>query len=77
MKTRGVTNGSYQWIGSEKNDDSSPTPVYRTFKNACEIEVKEKRDAETVDLLGFFLQTECKDEEFILLRLTDSEFLLV
>ena len=55
LKTRGVTNGSFQRLCTEKSECSSPTPDHCSFKHACGTIAKEKRDAETVDLSGFFL----------------------
>ena len=77
LKTRGVTNSSYQWTFSENNENSLPVTDFCTFKHACGMIAKEKRDPAIVGLPGFFLQTECKHEELILLKLTGTVALLL
>ncbi len=58
LKTRGVADGSVQRLYTDKDSVSSPTPDFYAFKYLCAIITKEGRDVATVDLPGFFLQTE-------------------
>ena len=76
IKTRGVANGSVQRLYTNKDDVTSPTLDYHAFKYACAVAALEKRDVATVDLPGFFLQTEQEGEE-ILLKLTGSVAVLL
>ena len=74
LKSRGVANGSLQRLYTNKDDCSSPTPDFYAFKYIIAVIAKEGRDCATVDLPGFFLQTEQektddKDKE-LLLKLT-------
>jgi len=69
IKTRGCANGSVQRIYTDKYSVSSPTPDFYAFKNVCAVIAKEGRDVATVDLPGFFLQTDQDGEEDILLLL--------
>ena len=75
LKTRGVANGSYQYIYTNKDDCTSPTPDFYSFKYVCTVIAKEGRDVATVDLPGFFLQME--QDELILLKITGSVTLLL
>ena len=75
LKTRGVADGSVQRVYTNKEDCSSPTPDFYAFKYICAVIAKEGRDVATVDLPGFFLQTE-QDEE-ILLKLVGAVALLL
>ena len=75
IKSRGVANGSVQRAYTDKEDCSSPTPDYYAFKYIIAVIAKEGRDCATVDLPGFFLQTE--QEEEILLKLTGSVAILL
>ena len=77
IKTRGCANGSVQRIYTDKNSVSSPTPDFYAFKYVCAVIAKEGRDIATVDLPGFFLQTEQDGEEEILLKLTGAVALLL
>ena len=77
LKTRGVADGSVQRLFTNKDDESSPTPDFYAFKYICAIIAKEARDVATVDLPGFFLQTEQEGEELILLKLTGEVALLL
>ena len=77
LKSRGCANGSYQYVCTEKSKVSSPTPDFFTFKYACAIIAKESRDVATVDLPGFFLQTEMEGEDKILLKITGAVALLL
>ena len=52
-----------------------PTPDFYAFKYIVAVIAKEGRDCATVDLPGFFLQTE--QEEEILLKLTGSVAILL
>ena len=68
LKSRAVANGSVQRLYTDKEDVSSPTPDFYAFKYVAAVIGKEGRDVGTVDLPGFFLQT--NQEEFIMLKLT-------
>ena len=76
IKTRGVANGSVQRLYTNKDDVTSPTPDYHSFKYVCAVAALEKRDVATIDLPGFFLQTEQEGEQ-ILLKLTGSVAVLL
>ena len=75
LKTRGCANGSVQRLYTNKEDVSSPTPDFYAFKFICAVIAREGRDAATVDLPGFFLQTD--QDELILLKLTGAVALLL
>ena len=75
IKTRGVANGSVKRVYTNKDDCSSPTPDFYDFKYICAVIALEGRDAATVDLPGFFLQTE--QDELIMLRLTGTVALML
>ena len=75
LKSRGVANGSVQRLYTNKEDVSSPTPDFYSFKFIAAIIAKECRDAASVDLPGFFLQTD--QEERILLKVTGAIALLL
>ena len=77
LKTRGVADGSVQRLFTNKDDVSSPTPDFYAFKYICAVIAREGRDAATVDLPGFFLQTEQEGDELILLKLTGEVALLL
>ena len=77
LKTRGVADGSVQRLYTDKDSVSSPTPDFYSFKYICAVIAKEGRDVATVDLPGFFLQTEQEGEELILLKLTGEVALLL
>ena len=77
LKTRGVADGSVQRLYTNKDDVSSPTPDFYAFKYICAVIAKEGRDVATVDLPGFFLQTEQEGDELILLKLTGEVALLL
>ena len=72
LKTGGVVNGSKQRLCTDKNDCNSPTPDFYAFKYACGESSKERIDAATVDLPGFFRQTDRDREELIFLKLTGA-----
>ena len=72
IKTRGVADGSKQRVYTDKNDCSSPTPDFHAFKYMVAIIAKEGRDCATVDLPGFFLQTESDNDQLMLLKLTGA-----
>ena len=55
IKSRGVTNGSFQHIHTSKKDYLSLTLDFHTFKYAYRLISKENRDAATIDLPYFFL----------------------
>ena len=74
LKTRGCANGSSQKLYTKKNEVSSPTSDFYAFKYRCAVIAKEKRDAATVDLPGYFLQTD--QDQDLLLKLTGSVTLL-
>ena len=75
LKTRGCANGSVQRLYTNKEDVSSPTPDFYAFKFVCAVIAREGRDAASVDLPGFFLQTD--QDELILLKLTGAVALLL
>ena len=77
IKARGVANGKHQKLYSD-SDLSSPIPDFYAVTCVCGVEAKEDRDAATVDLPGFFLQTEAdRDEELIIIKLTGAVALLL
>ena len=81
LKSRGVANGSLQRLYTNKDDCSSPTPNFYAFKYMIAVVAKEGRDCATVDLPGFFLQTEQektddKSKE-LLLKLTGAVAILL
>ena len=75
LKTRGCANGSVQRLYTNKEDVSSPTPDFYAFKFICAVIAREGRDAASVDLPGFFLQTD--QDELILLKVTGAVALLL
>jgi hypothetical protein len=75
LKTRGCANGSVQRLYTNKEDVSSPTPDFYAFKFVCAVIAREGRDVASVDLPGFFLQTD--QDELILLKLTGAVALLL
>jgi hypothetical protein len=75
LKTRGCANGSVQRLYTNKEDVSSPTPDFYAFKFIAAVIAREGRDAATVDLPGFFLQTD--QDEKILLKVTGAVALLL
>ena len=75
LKTRGCANGSVQRLYTNKEDVSSPTPDFYAFKFVCAVIAREQRDVASVDLPGFFLQTD--QDEKILLKLTGAVALLL
>jgi hypothetical protein len=77
LKTRGVADGSVQRLYTSKDDVSSPTPDFYAFKYICAVIAKEARDVASVDLPGFFLQTEQEGDDVILLKLTGEVALLL
>ena len=77
LKSRACANGSYQRVYTDKEDCSSPTPDFYAFKYIVAVIAKEGRDCATVDLPGFFLQTEQDKDKTILLKLTGSIALLL
>ena len=68
LKSRAVANGSYQRVYTDKEDCTSPTPDFYSFKYIVAVIAKEGRDCATVDLPGFFLQTEQDKDKTILLK---------
>ena len=78
IKTRGVANGSFQRVYTDKDDCSSPTPDFYAFKYMVATIAKEGRDCATVDLPGFFLlQTEQDENVTLILKLTGAVALLL
>jgi hypothetical protein len=75
LKTRGCANGSVQRLYTNKEDVSSPTPDFYAFKFVCAVIAREARDVASVDLPGFFLQTD--QDELILLKVTGAVALLL
>ena len=70
VKTRGVARGDLQRVYTNKEDCSSPTPDFYAFKYIIALIAKEGRDCATVDLPGFFLQTEQEEDSDLMLKLT-------
>ena len=70
VKTRGCARGDLQRVYTNKEDCSSPTPDYYAFKYIIALIAKEGRDCATVDLPGFFLQTEQEEDSDLMLKLT-------
>ena len=78
LKSRVCANGSFQWLYMDKSKCTSLMPDFYAFKYICRVIVREKRNMATVDLPGFFLQTERnKDDELIILKLTGAVALLL
>jgi hypothetical protein len=75
LKTRGCANGSVQRLYTNKEDVSSPTPDFYAFKFIAAVIAREGRDVASVDLPGFFLQTD--QDEKILLKVTGAVALLL
>ena len=75
LKTRGCANGSVQRLYTSKEEVSSPTPDFYSFKFVCAVIAREGRDLATVDLPGFFLQTD--QDKLILLKVTGAVALLL
>ena len=61
LKSRGVAHDRYQRGQITKEDYSSPMPTFYTFKCMYTLIAKEGRDIATIDLPGFFLQTEIEE----------------
>ena len=74
LKTRGCANGIIQRLYTSKEKVSSPTPDFFAFKFKCDVITREGRNVATVDLPGFFLQTD--QDKLILLKLTGAVALL-
>ena len=62
---------------TEKSEVSSPIPDFCAFKYICAVIAKESRDIATIDLPGFFLQTEMERDDKILLKITGAVALLL
>ena len=77
IKTRGVANGSFQRVYTDKDTCSSPTPDFYAFKYMIAMIAREGRDCATVDLPGFFLQTKSEENSTLLLKLTGAVALLL
>ena len=60
-----------------KNEFSSSTLDFYSFMSVRRLMSKEGRDAATVELPGFFLQTHRKDKDLILLKLAEAVVLLL
>ena len=75
LKTRGCANGSVQILYTRKEEILSPTPDFYAFKFICTVIAREGRDVTTVDLPGFFLQTD--QDKRILLKVTGAVALLL
>ena len=69
LKTLGISNESYHRICTNKSEFCSAAPNHYSFKHDCGTIAKEKRDALTVDFLGFFDQTKRKDKALLLFNL--------
>ena len=77
IESRGVANGRLQRQCAKKSGCRSPTPYFYDFKYVCAMIAKEDQDIATIDLKGFFLQTEMKGDVPLLLKLTGSVALLL
>ena len=77
IKTRGVANGIFQRVYTDKDTCSSPTPDFYAVKYMVSTIAREGRDCVTVDLPGFSLQTESEDNSTILLKLSGAVVLLL
>ena len=55
IKSRGVANGSFQLVCTDKEECLSTTPELCSLKCTCAVAAKEERDVDDIDLLGFFL----------------------
>ena len=70
LKTHRVANGRFKRVHADKSECSSPTPDLCYFKHVCGAIEKEKIDVTSV-------QTEEKDEDLLLLKLTGAVALLL
>lgn len=77
FKSRGVSNGSLQRLYTNKDDCASPTPDFYAFRYIIAMIAKEGRDCATVDLPGFFLQTEADENDPLILKLTGAVAILL
>ena len=67
IKSRRSANEKHQRVRINKREVSSPTPDFYSLKHTCGTEAKQSIDAATVDLLGFFLQTEANEDDGVLM----------
>ena len=77
LKSRGVVNGSYERIHTDKSECTSPTPDFYAMKYIYATAAKEDRDVATIDLPGFFLQTEAEKDDYTIVKLTGAVALLL
>ena len=77
IKSRGAVNGSYERLHTDKTECTSPTPEFYSLKHVCETAAKEDRDVSTIDLPGFFLQTESEEGDDTIVKLTSALVLLL
>ena len=72
-----MANGSLQRVYTNKDNCPSPTPNFYASKYIIVVIAKEGRDCTTVDLPGFFLQTEQEENSNLLLKLTGQVAVLL
>ena len=77
IKSRGVVNGSYERVHTDNVECASPTPDFYALKHVCATAAKEERDVASVDLPGFFLQTEAEESDETIVKLTGAVALLL
>ena len=77
IKSRGVVNGSYERLCTDKIDCTSPTPDFYALKHVCATDEKEDRDVATIDLPGFFLKTEAEEGDDTIVKLAGAVVLLL
>ena len=72
FKTSGCANVNLQRLHADKNEWSSLTPEFCSLKHACSTISKEGRELATMDVPGFFPQTEQEKDDAVLSKLTGS-----
>ena len=78
IKSREWTYRSYQRVYMDKIECSLSTLDFNSLKYSYTVVAKKERDIATIDLLGFFLQTEVnEDEEPFIIKLTGIVALLL
>ena len=77
IKSRRVVNGSYEMLCTDKTECASFTPDFYALKHVCATVAKEDRDVATIDLPGFFLQTEAEEGDDTIVRFTGAVALLL
>ena len=76
IKARGCADGRSQRSYIRKEDSRGPTVHTESMLISCAIDAKEGRDVATVDLPGFFMQTEQTGTEHVLLDGVMAEMLV-